>query len=62
MRLEVGAALLHLVAQFAAVEGGEGGFAELAPGAPEPFLQRPDVAIVDLGLVHAAKIPKRGGA
>jgi hypothetical protein len=32
MRAQVGAALLHLVAQFASGKGGEGGIAELLPG------------------------------
>jgi hypothetical protein len=61
---QIGTALLHLVAQFAAVEGVEGGGAELPPGGAQSFLQGPDItraeiAIEDLGLLHCAKIPRQ---
>jgi hypothetical protein len=62
LRSQVGAALLHLVAQFAPGKGGEGGIAELLPGGAQPLLQRADIGIKDLWLVHAAAISRRGPA
>jgi hypothetical protein len=67
VRLQIGAALLHLVAQLATGKSGEGGIAELSPRGAQPFLQGSDIAISDiaiedLGLVHSAKTPKRDGA
>jgi hypothetical protein len=61
-RPEVGAALLHLVAQLAPSEGGEGGIAELLPGSAQPLLQGADIGIEDLRLVHSAGISKRDRA
>ena len=61
-RPQVGAALLHLVAQLASAEGGEGGIAELLPGGAQPLLQGADIGIEDLRLVHAAEISKRDRA
>jgi hypothetical protein len=61
-RPQVGAALLHLVAQLAPAEGGEGGIAELLPGSAQPLLQGVDIGIEDLRLVHAAEISKRDRA
>ena len=58
-RPQVGAALLHLVAQLAPAEGGEGGIAELLPGSAQPLLQGADIGIEDIRLVHAAGISKR---
>jgi hypothetical protein len=57
MGSQIGAALLHLVAQFAARKGGEGGIAELLPGGAQPFLQGADIVIQDYGLVHATESP-----
>ena len=59
---QVGAALLHLVAQLAPAEGGEGGIAELLPGSAQPLLQGADIGIEDLRLVHSAGISKRDRA
>jgi hypothetical protein len=58
MRPQVGGALLHLVAQFAARKGGEGGVTQLLPSGAQPFLKGADIVIEDLGLVHAAGISK----
>jgi hypothetical protein len=59
---QVGTALLHLVAQFAPAEGGEGGIAELLPGSAQPLPQGADIGIEDLRLVHSAGISKRDRA
>ena len=61
-RPQVGAALLHLVAQLAPAEGGEGGIAELPPGSAQPLLQGADIGIEDLRLVHSAGISTRDRA
>ena len=61
-RPQVGAALLHLVAQLAPAEGGEGGITQLLPGGAQLLLQRVDIGIEDLRLVHAAEISKRDRA
>jgi hypothetical protein len=61
-RPQVGAALLHLVAQLAPAEGGEGGIAELLPGSAQPLLQGADIGIEDLRLVRSAGISKRDRA
>jgi hypothetical protein len=62
LRPQVGAALLHLVAQLAPAEGGEGGIAELPPSGAQPLLQGVDIGIEHLRLVHAAEISKRDRA
>ena len=59
---QVGAALLHLVAQLAPAEDGEGGITELLPGSAQPLLQGADIGIEDLRLVHSAGISKRDRA
>ena len=59
---QVGAALLHLVAQFASGKGGEGGIAEPLPSVAQPLLQGADIGIEHLRLVHSAGISKRGRA
>lgn len=58
-RPQVGAALLHLVAQFAAAKGGKGWIGKLPPGIPQPLPQGVDIGIEDLRLVHAGGISKR---
>ena len=62
LRPQVGAALLHLVAQLAPAERGEAGITELPPGSTQPLLQGVDIGIEDLRLVHAAEISKRDRA
>jgi hypothetical protein len=59
---QVGAALLHLVAQFASGKGGEGGIAEPPPGVAQPLLLGADIGIEHVGLVHSAGISKRDRA
>src|SRR5439155_20787420 len=59
---QVGAALLHLVAQLAPAENGEGGIAELLPGSAQPLLQGAYIGIEHLRLVHSAGISKRDRA
>jgi hypothetical protein len=59
---QVGAALLHLVAQLAPAEDGEGGITELLPGSAQPLLKGADIGIEDLRLVHSAGISKRDRA
>jgi hypothetical protein len=59
---QVGAALLHLVAQLTPGKGGKGGIAELLPGSAQPLLQGADIGIEDLRLVHSAGISKRDRA
>jgi hypothetical protein len=61
-RPQVGAALLHLIAQFAPAEGGKGGIGKLPPGSAQPLLHGVDIGIEDLRLVHAAGISKRDRA
>ena len=50
---QVGATLLHLVAQFAPGKGSEGGIGKLLPGVAQPLLHSADVGIKNLRLVHS---------
>src|ERR1700681_1086618 len=59
MESQIGAPLLHLVAQLPARKGGEGGITQLLPGGPQPLLQGAYILIEDLGLCHSGGISKR---
>ena len=49
---QLGVALLHFVAQFAAFEFGQGRFGKMTPGGVEPALELDDVAVQNLEISH----------